>query len=122
MVDDAHMHAPTLMEPNCRRGRHNRMFADTDAIRALGAAHSDHAADLAAVAASLSSIAGTAATSMLGPVGARFVAALAEAALDASHAAAALSGRLATGQLTARASATAYENADQRLGTAVSRL
>ena len=54
------------------------MFADTDAIRALGAANSAHAADLAAIAATLSSLPGGDAGSMLGPVGARFLAALAE--------------------------------------------
>jgi hypothetical protein len=97
------------------------MFADTDAIRALGAANSAQAADLAAVAESLSSTP-CAATGMLGPVGARFVAALTDATMDASRAVAALGERLAMGHLTAQASAAAYENADQQLGTAVSRL
>lgn len=98
------------------------MFADTEAIRALGAANSAQAADLAAVAASLSSIPDAVATSTLGPVGARFVAALTDAAMAVSQATAALSDRLAVGHLTAQASATAYENADQHLGTTISRL
>ena len=102
--------------------RPNRMFADTDAIRTFGAANSAHAADLAAVAAALSSMPGAAADSMLGPVGARFMAALIDAATDASRAVAALSDRLDAGHLTARASAAAYENADHQLGVAVSRL
>jgi hypothetical protein len=93
------------------------MFADTDAIRALGNANSAQAADLAAVAASLSSMPCVTA----GPVGARFVAALTDATMDASRAVAALSERLAAGHLTAYASATAYENADQQLADALSR-
>jgi hypothetical protein len=93
------------------------MFADTDAIRALGAANSARAADLATVATALSSMdAGDA----LGPVGARFVAALAEATAEASRAVTALADRLAAGCRTAHASAAAYENADDSTGTRVS--
>jgi hypothetical protein len=73
------------------------MFADTDAIRALGAANSAQAADLAAVAAALSSVPGPAAGAMLGD-------------------------RMEAGHLTAHASAGAYEDADHQLGAAVSRL
>jgi hypothetical protein len=98
------------------------MFADTDAIRAFGAANAARAADLAAVAAALSSMPDAGAGSGLGPIGARFLAALAEATTDVSRAVAALGDRLATGYLTAHASAAAYENADCRLGAAVSRL
>ena len=94
------------------------MFADTDAIRALGAANSAHAADLETVAAALSSMPDAGA--MLGPVGARFVSALAEATAETSHAVTALADRLATGSDTARASAGAYEYADERTGTWVS--
>jgi hypothetical protein len=122
MVDDADIHAPTLVEPNGRRGRPNRMFADTDAIRAFGAANSAHAADLAAVATALSSIPDAAAYAMLGPVGTRFLAALADVAVHSSKAVAALSERLEFGDRTAHASAAAYENADQQLGATVSRL
>jgi hypothetical protein len=94
------------------------MFADTDAIRTLGAANSEHATDLDAVAAALSSMphAGDA----LGPVGVRFLAALTEATADASRAVTALADRLAVGSRTARASAVAYENADERTGAQVS--
>jgi hypothetical protein len=98
------------------------MFADTDAIRTFGAANSTQAADLAALVAALASLPDASASSMLGPVGARFLAALADAATDASRAVAALSDRLDAGHLTARASAAAYENADHQLGVAVSRL
>jgi hypothetical protein len=98
------------------------MFADTDAIRAFGAASSAQAADLSAVVATLASLPAPAASSALGPVAARFLAALADATTDASRAVATLSDRLESGHFTARASATAYENADHRLGAAVSRL
>lgn len=98
------------------------MFADTDAIRAFGAANSAQSDDLTAVAAALSSMPDTAADAMLGPVGARFLTALTEAVADASRAVSALSDRLDAGHFTARASAAAYENADHSLGAAVSRL
>jgi hypothetical protein len=92
------------------------MFADTDAIRAFGAANSAQAADLAAVAASLSSVPGPAAGSMLGPVGTRFLAALADATTETSHAVAALGDRVSAGCDTAHASAGAYEEADAHGG------
>src|SRR5881398_131714 len=93
------------------------MFADTDAIRAVSVSNSAHAADLTAVATALSSLPDT--TDALGPVGARFLAALADATTDASRAVTALADRLATGCQTARASAAAYENADERTGAQV---
>ena len=94
------------------------MFADTDAIRALGAANSAHAADLVKVATTMSSI--PEATATLGPAGARFVAALAEATADAARAVRALADRLEAGGRTANASAAAYDNADERTGIRVS--
>ena len=94
------------------------MFADTDAIRALGAANSAHAADLETVATALSSMPDSGA--MLGPVGARFVSALAEATAEASRAVMALADRVRAGSHTAHASAGAYEYADERTGTRVS--
>ena len=98
------------------------MFADTDAIRAFGAANSTQAADLAAVAAALSSMPGPAAGAMLGPVGTHFLTALADAVAQGSRAVVMLSDRVEAGHLTAYASAGAYENADHKLGAAVSRL
>jgi hypothetical protein len=97
------------------------MFADTDAIRAFGAANSAQAADLAALATALTSFPADSASSM-GPIGARFLAALADAATDASLAVAGLRDRVEAGHLTARASAAAYENADHRLGNAISEI
>jgi len=94
------------------------MFADTDAIRALGAANSAHAADLETVATALSSLPD--AGPMLGPVGARFVSALADATAEASRAVTALADRLAAGSRTNHVAAGAYEIADERTGTRVS--
>jgi hypothetical protein len=92
------------------------MLADTDAIRALGAASSTHAADLAAIASTLSSLPGPASASMFGPVGASFLAALADAAACEARAAAELSDSVCAACTTAHASATAYDHVDQRVG------
>ena len=92
------------------------MLADTDAIRALGSASSAHAADLAAVASALSSLPDPATASMFGPVGANFLAALADAAAGEARAAAALSDSVGAAATTAGASAAAYDDADSRAG------
>jgi hypothetical protein len=108
------------MEPSHRRGRPNRMFADTDAIRSFGAANSSQATDLAAIAARLSSLPSATSASALGPVGARFLSALAAATSDDSLAVAALSDRVASTSTTAHATAVAYDEADHRAGAAIS--
>jgi hypothetical protein len=95
------------------------MIADTDAIRALGSDNSAHAADLAAIATTLSSLPVEAAAPMLGPVGARFLTALAEAAADGSRAVAAMSDRLSASSTTAHAAAIAYDDADHGAGTRI---
>jgi uncharacterized protein DUF2563 len=92
------------------------MLADTDAIRALGSASSAQAANLAAVAATLSSLPGPALASMFGPVGARFLAALADATAREARAVSALSDSVSAAGTTAYRSATAYDDADQRVG------
>jgi hypothetical protein len=120
-TDSSHAESKPL-EPRGDQLRPNRMFAHTDAIRAFGADHSAQADDLAAVVADLASMPGPGAASMLGPVGARFLAALADATTDASRAVSALSDRLEAGHRTARASAAAYDDADYRLGGAVAGL
>ncbi|HEX2286032.1 MAG TPA: hypothetical protein VHI10_14595 [Mycobacterium sp.] len=98
------------------------MFADTDAIRTLGSATSAQAAELASIASTLSSLPEGAAAAMLGPVGAGFVAALAEAAAEGSRAVAALSDRLSGAGTTSQATAAAYEQADHDAGTLVRRV
>jgi hypothetical protein len=98
------------------------MFADTDAIRALGSATSAQAAELASIAQTLSSLPHTTAAEMLGPVGAGFLAALAEAAADVSRAVTAMSDRLSGARTTAHAAATAYEAADHEAGTLIHRV
>jgi hypothetical protein len=98
------------------------MFADTDAIRALGATNAGHAADLAAVAAALSGLPDASAHAMLGPVGTRFLTALDQATTDASRAAAALADRLAAGGRTVGLAATAYDTADDHAGLRLTRV
>ena len=98
------------------------MFADTDAVRAFGAANSAHAADLASIATTLSSLPTAAVASMMGPVGERFVAALAEAATRESRAVAALSENVSSAGRTAHSSAAAYDGADQRVGASLPRI
>jgi hypothetical protein len=98
------------------------MFADTDAVRALGAAHRVNAADLSAIAATLSSLPTAAIAAVMGPVGARFVTALAEAAARESHAVAALSDTVLAAGGTARSSAAAYDAVDHRVGESLPRV
>jgi hypothetical protein len=57
---------------------------------------------------------------MLGPVGARFLAAYTDATAEASRAVCALADRLAAGCHTAHAAAAAYDDADSRSATLVS--
>ena len=95
------------------------MFADTDAVRALGTAHSAHAADLFTIAATLSSLPTAAIAAMLGPVGARFVAALTEAASGQACAVMALSHSVSAAGVSAGSSAAAYEAADYRVGASL---
>jgi hypothetical protein len=87
-------------------------FADTAAIRALGHTNAAAADNLAAIAARLSALPGTAAAEVFGPVGAEFLAALADAAADASRVVAELGDRLAWALTAAHASAEAYDATD----------
>lgn len=90
------------------------VLADTDAIRALARSDAAHSADLAAVAADLAAVPVAAAAESLGPVAARFLAALADAAAAGSAGAAALADRLTGGASTERTSASAYDDAQLR--------
>ena len=92
------------------------MLADTDAIRALGSASAARAADLAAIAATLSSLPGPTTAALFGPVGAGFLAALAEAVADQARAVAVLGKSVEAAATTAGASAAAYDDADSRAG------
>jgi hypothetical protein len=96
-----------------------RMFADTDGIRALGSANVTHADDLADIAAILSSLPTAVDGSSLGPVGARFLSALTDAAVEGSRAVAALSGHLTGSGTTAYAAASAYDSVDSRAGVRI---
>ncbi|MBY0289629.1 MAG: hypothetical protein K2X52_21205 [Mycobacteriaceae bacterium] len=95
------------------------MFADTDAIRALGSANSAHADDLADVAATLAALPIAASGQSLGPIGAGFVSALTEAVADGSRAAATLSERLWASDAAAYSVASAYDSADNAAGTRI---
>ncbi len=94
-----------------------RMFADTDAIRALGSAASTHADDLAGIAAALSSLPVAPAGSSLGPIGAPFLSALISAADDGSRAVSDMSDRLNRSNSTAHAVASAYDSVDSSAGS-----
>ena len=106
------------MEPGRFDLRHNVVLADITVIRALGAAHSHQAADLAAVAATLRS-APSSCAEVFGPVGARFVAALAEAVARESRAVAQLGERVAVAGHTADTTAAAYGGSEHRSGQAI---
>ena len=107
------------MEPGRFDLRHNVVLADITVIRALGAAHSRQAADLAAVAATLRSAMPPSCAEVFGPVGARFVAALAEAVARESRAVAQLGERVAVAGHTADATAAAYGGSEHRSGQAI---
>jgi hypothetical protein len=83
-----------LMEPGPAATRPNRMLTDTDAVRALGSA-SAQGADLEAIGRGTLSSLPVAASSTLGPIGTRFLSALAAAAEHESRVAAGLSERAA---------------------------
>jgi hypothetical protein len=151
VVDDAHIHALTLIltaknvapsrprrdpatagevgghnrtvtEPAAGRRRRNRMLADTDAIRLFGAASYAQAADLTATAAALSSLPDSATAAVFGPVGAAFLAALDGAARQAASEVATLAHNVAAAGGTAATSASAYSTADHGAGGLVVRV
>ena len=92
------------------------MLADTSAIHAFGAAQTRHAADLAAITARLTSTSGTLDPDALGSVGARFVAALAEAVTQQARTLVGLGERVAAAGATAASNADAYGAAEHRAG------
>ncbi len=99
-----------------------RLSADTDLIRAYGSASSGHAADLQAVAARLAALGAESAsisTSMFGPVGARFEAALIRAAEREARRVAELSTSLAAARPAAWSVAQAYESTDDDAGNRI---
>ena len=91
---------------------HARLSADTDLIRAYGSTAAGHAADLDAVAARLSAVSAP----TLGPVGARFQAALVRAAEREAGVVADLGGSLAAARTAATGTARAYEVTDADAG------
>jgi hypothetical protein len=116
MVDDAHVHAPTLTagEPTGARDRRIAMLVDTNAIRTLGIDCSAHADDLSTTADALKCVPGPDAAAALGPVGARFLAALADATGAHARAIAALGENVASAHPISGALADVYADADRR--------
>jgi hypothetical protein len=90
------------------------VLAENEAIRALAHADASHAADLAAAAAALAAVPVADAARSLGPVGARFLAALSDAAATESANAAALADRLVGGAAAAHGSVSAYDEVQMR--------
>ncbi|SUC99287.1 Protein of uncharacterised function (DUF2580) [Mycolicibacterium phlei] len=116
MIDDAHIHGADL---NGNRPRPRRVLPTCTPTptrsRALAAAHTAHADELTAIAARLSN------TPPGGPrpVGADFVAALRAALAREAEAVAALRDRMAQTAVSAARAATAYDDADGRVGARV---
>jgi hypothetical protein len=106
------------VEPERFDRRHNVVLADTAVIRALGAAQCRQAADLDALAATLRAAAPTC-TEALGPVGARFLAALTEAIDREAGLLAELSATVGAAGHTAAATAAAYAGADDQVGHSI---
>lgn len=99
-----------------------RLSADTDLIRACGSASAGHAADLQAVAArwtALGTESASASTSMLGPVGARFEAALVRAAEREARRVTELSASLSGARDAAWSAAQAYTSTDEDAGNRI---
>ena len=90
------------------------MFVDTNAICALGTDCSADAENLSAAAAALKSLPGAGAAAAFGPVGAGFLAALADAVTTEARAIVALSDDLASAHSATRVVADAYTDADRR--------
>jgi hypothetical protein len=110
------------MEPNGCGARPNRMLADTSAIHAYGTAQTRHAADLAAVTTRLASAAGALSSDALGPIGARFVAALGEAVAREANLIARLGERAAAAGATAHSAGDAYQATQHRADRSLSGL
>lgn len=90
------------------------MLVDTDAIRALGAHCSNQADDLSAAAGALTGLPGPDAAAAFGPVGARFLATLADAIAGEARTVASLSEELASARWRTGVVADAYTDADRR--------
>lgn len=90
------------------------MFVDTHAVHTVGRAGATHATELSAIATGLASVPATAAPEMFGPVAARFLAALAEAAADTARAVTALGDGLTAASDASTGAALAYDEVERR--------
>lgn len=112
-------------EPNGHGGRPNHMTADPlradmAAIHALGGAFDAHAADLDAVAATLRSMPSPGGA--LGPIGERFLTALAAAVSAHIDAVAALGARAGAGAVSAGVTAAGFSAVGQRAAALLPRV
>lgn len=89
------------------------MIVDTDAIRTLGTNCSTQADDLCTAAAALKSLPGPDAAAAFGPVGAGFLATLADAITVEARTITALSENLASAHPVSGVVADAYADADR---------
>ncbi|MDX1886333.1 type VII secretion target [Mycolicibacterium sp. 120270] len=90
------------------------MLVDTDAVRALGAHCSNQADDLSTAVAALTALPGPDAVAAFGPIGARFLATLADAIATEARAIAVLGEDLASARSRTDSAADAYADADRR--------
>jgi hypothetical protein len=90
------------------------MIVDTNAISALGTDCSAYADDLSSAAAVLKSLPGAGAGAAFGPVGAGFLAALADAVAIEMRAVLTVGDDLASAQSVTGVVAQAYSDADRR--------
>ena len=90
------------------------MLVETNAIRALGKDCSSQADVLSTAATALTSLLGPDTAAAFGPVGARFLATLADAATAEARAVTALVDKLANARSVSGVVADAYDDADHR--------
>jgi len=106
------------MEPVWASCRPKRMYADTDAIRALGAVNAAHADTLTPIADALRSLP-SAAGSSLGPVASRFLSALAAAATEGARELTVICHQMTWSGETAKGIASEYDSVDSGAGTRI---
>lgn len=90
------------------------MLVDTNALHALGSHCSKQADDLSTARAALSALPGADAVAAFGPIGARFLATLADAIAAEARTIAVLGEELASARSRTEAAADAYTDADRR--------
>lgn len=98
------------------------MQVDTDAVRAFGLTHAAAGGDVGAVAAAMASFPVEAAAVALGPVGARFVAALSEVTSTLAADVSVVAEAMAHFDSGARAAAVGFAEMDDDAGVRLGRI